>query len=139
MACATGTGSTAEVPAAIARCLSQASLSAKVHPVAKVSRLEGYSGAVLGTAVRYSAWLPKMTNFLVANRDALAAMPVALYTMCVDHARLTRVGPKADSHSVTADGKKSCPKQKFPALQTFGKAPYFPSLFANNERWIFVM
>jgi menaquinone-dependent protoporphyrinogen oxidase len=46
-----------------------------------VDSLEGYSGAILGSAVRYSAWLPEMTGFLAANRGALAAMPVAFFTM----------------------------------------------------------
>jgi len=81
VAYATRTGSTAEVADAIARRLCEAGLSAEVRPVAEVSSLEGYSGAVLGSAVRYSAWLPEMTDFLAANRGALAAMPVAFFTM----------------------------------------------------------
>ena len=81
VAYATRTGSTAEVADAIARRLCDAGLSAEVRPVTEVARLDGYSGAVLGSAVRYSAWLPEMTNFISANRDALSAMPVAFFTM----------------------------------------------------------
>lgn len=77
----TRTGSTAEVADAIARRLCEAGLSAEVHPVAEVASLEGYSAIVLGSAVRYSAWLPEMIDFLAANRVALAVMPVAFFTM----------------------------------------------------------
>lgn len=81
VAYATRTGSTAEVAEAIAQRLCEAGLSAEVRPVADVASLEGYSGAVLGSAIRYSSWLPEMADFLSANRDALAAMPVAFYSM----------------------------------------------------------
>jgi menaquinone-dependent protoporphyrinogen oxidase len=81
VAYATRTGSTAEVADAIARRLCEAGLSAEVRPVAEVSSLDGYSAAVLGSAVRYSAWLPEMTGFLSAHRDALSGMHVAFFTM----------------------------------------------------------
>ena len=81
VAYATRTGSTAEVASRIARRLCEAGLSAEARPVSEVTSLEGYSGAVLGSAVRYASWLPEMTDFLSANRDALSAMPVAFFTM----------------------------------------------------------
>lgn len=81
VAYATRTGSTAEVADAIARHLCETGLSAKVRPVGEAARLDGYSGAVLGSAVRYGSWLPEMTEFISANRAALSAMPVAFFTM----------------------------------------------------------
>lgn len=81
VAYATRTGSTAEVADRIARRLCEAGLSAKARPVTEVTRLWGYSGAVLGSAVRYGSWLPEMTDFVSANRDGLSAMPVAYFTM----------------------------------------------------------
>ncbi len=78
---ATRTGSTAEVASAIADQLCKAGLSAEARPVGEVTSLESYSGAVLGSAVRYASWLPEMTDFVAANRDALSAMPVAFFTM----------------------------------------------------------
>lgn len=78
---ATRTGSTAEVADAIASRLCDAGLSAEARPVTEVTNLEGYSGAVLGSAVRFASWLPEMTDFVSANRDALSAMPVAFFTM----------------------------------------------------------
>ena len=81
VAYATRTGSTAEVADRIAHDLCAAGRSAVVRPVGEVTSLEGYSGAVLGSAVRYAAWLPEMTDFVSAHRAALSAMPVAFFTM----------------------------------------------------------
>lgn len=81
VAYATRTGSTSEVAERIARRLCEAGLSAEARPVGDVTSLDGYSGAVLGSAVRYSAWLPEMTDFMSAHRDALSAIPVAFFTM----------------------------------------------------------
>lgn len=78
---ATRTGSTAEVSNAIARYFREADLSADARPVNEVRSIECYSGAALGSAVRYASWLPEMTDFLSANRDALSVMPVAFFTM----------------------------------------------------------
>ena len=81
VAYATRTGSTPEVAETIARQLCEAGLSAEARPVGEVTSLDGYSGAVLGSAVRYASWLPEMTDFLSAQRDALSAIPVAFFTM----------------------------------------------------------
>ena len=81
VAYATRTGSTAEVADTIARHLCKAGLSAEARPVGEVTSLQGYSGVVLGSAVRYAAWLSEMTEFISAQRDALGAIPVAFFTM----------------------------------------------------------
>jgi menaquinone-dependent protoporphyrinogen oxidase len=81
VAYATRTGSTAEVAEAIAKRLCATGLSAEVRPVSDLADLSGYSGAVLGSAIRYAAWLPEMIDFLTAHRDKLAAMPVVFFTM----------------------------------------------------------
>lgn len=81
VAYATRTGSTAEVAETIARRLCAAGLTAEARPVADVTDVADYSGAVLGSAVRYSSWLPEMISFLEANRAALADMPLGFFTM----------------------------------------------------------
>ncbi len=81
VAYATRTGSTAEVADMIARHFCVVGLSAEARAVTEVTSLEGYSGAVLGSAVRYASWLPEMTDFISQNRGALSAMPVAYFTM----------------------------------------------------------
>lgn len=81
VAYATRAGTTAEVAERIAHHLCETGQSAEVRPVGELASLDGYSGAVLGSAVRYAAWLPEMTSFMSAQRDALSAMPVAFFTM----------------------------------------------------------
>jgi len=51
-----------------------------VQPVEAVTRLEGLQAVVLGSAIRYSAWLPEMLSFVDSQRSALAALPVAIFS-----------------------------------------------------------
>lgn len=81
VAYATRTGSTAEVAEVIARRLCDAGLEADVRPVGEVVSVDGYDGAVLGSAIRFAGWLPEMTGFLEANRQRLSEVPVAFFTM----------------------------------------------------------
>ncbi len=81
VAYATRTGSTAEVAQAIGRRLCAAGLGADVRPIAEVDTLDGYDGAVLGSAIRYAAWLPEIVEFLKIHRGRLSEMPVAFFTM----------------------------------------------------------
>lgn len=78
---ATRTGSTAEVADAIAKRLCAAGFSAEVRPVAEIASLEGYAAVVLGSAIRYAAWLPEMIDFMTTRREALAKVPVSFFTM----------------------------------------------------------
>lgn len=81
VAYATRTGSTAEVAEAIAGRLCKAGLEADVLPVGEVASLDGYDGAVLGSAVRYAGWLPEMIGFLESNQGRNSEVPVAFFTM----------------------------------------------------------
>ena len=78
---ATRTGSTADVADAIARRLCEAGLAADVLPVGGIVSLDGYDGAVLGSAVRYAGWLPEMIGSLEVNHLPLSALPVGFFTM----------------------------------------------------------
>lgn len=78
---ATRAGSTAEVAQAIAERLCAQGFDAEVRPVAAVHGLDGLQAVVLGSAVRYGAWLPEMLKFVEAQRAALAALPVAVFTL----------------------------------------------------------
>lgn len=81
VAYATRTGSTAEVAEAIAQHLCAAGMNADVLPVSDAGDVEAYAGVVLGSAVRYAAWLPEMHDFLAEHRARLADRPVAFFTM----------------------------------------------------------
>ncbi|MDP2007822.1 MAG: flavodoxin domain-containing protein [Rubrivivax sp.] len=81
VAYASRAGSTGEVAQAIAERLCAQGLEAQVRPVAGVARLDGFQAVVLGSAIRYGAWLPEMLKFVQAQRAALAALPVAVFTV----------------------------------------------------------
>jgi menaquinone-dependent protoporphyrinogen oxidase len=78
---ATRFGSTEEVAEAIASTLREQGLKITIQPMAEVTSLAGYDAVVLGSAVNYAKWLPKATDFVCEHQDALAKMPVALFTV----------------------------------------------------------
>lgn len=77
---ATRAGSTGEVAQAISERLCAQGFNAEVRPIETVTSLDGFRAAVLGSAIRYSAWLPEMTKFIESQRAALAALQVAVFT-----------------------------------------------------------
>ncbi len=91
-------GSTGEVAQAIAERLCAQGWDAEVRPVAAVGSLDGFQAVVLGSAIRYGAWLPEMLEFVQAQRAALSALPVAVFTTHMqalddsDASRSTRSG-----------------------------------------------
>ena len=78
---ATRAGSTGEVAQVISERLCAMGFDAEVQPVESVSSLSGFQAVVLGSAVRYGAWLPEMTKFIGSQRGALAQLPVAVFTL----------------------------------------------------------
>lgn len=81
VAYATRAGSTGEVAQAIAKRLCAQGLDAELQPVDAVASLDGLQAVVLGSAIRYGAWLPEMLKFAQAQRAALTALPVATFTV----------------------------------------------------------
>jgi flavodoxin len=72
---ATRAGSTAEVAQAIGQELCAAGAEAVVHEVGRaehVADLATFESVVLGSAMRYGAWLPEMTQFIETHAAELA-------------------------------------------------------------------
>ncbi|MGD9093573.1 MAG: flavodoxin domain-containing protein [Anaerolineales bacterium] len=87
---ATYAGSTVEVAAAIGATLA-ADAAVDVKPISDLTPpnnggFNGYRAVLIGSAVQYASWLPEAVEFVKANQQALARLPVALY--CV-HIRNT--------------------------------------------------
>jgi len=78
---ATRAGSTAEVAAAIGETLAARGMTVDVAPVTSRPSLSGYDAVVLCSAIRMSAWLGDMMDFVKANQAALKKVPVALVTL----------------------------------------------------------
>ena len=79
VAYATRTGSTVEVAAAIGSILGERGFAVDVKPLKSGPTLVGYDAVVLGSAVNGAKWLPEAVEFVKANQQALAQVPVALF------------------------------------------------------------
>lgn len=86
IAYATRTGTTEEVALAVARVLRAAGLSVDVSAAERVSHVDGYDAVVVGSAVRFGAWLDPAVDFLRRCRAALALRPVAFFTLHMQQA-----------------------------------------------------
>ena len=79
VAYATKAGSTGEVAEAIGQALCAGGVAAEVKPVKEVSDVSGYSGVVVGSAIRMGSWLPEAVKFVEAHTAALETIPVAYF------------------------------------------------------------
>jgi menaquinone-dependent protoporphyrinogen oxidase len=73
-------GATKEIAEKIGEVLKGEGLTADVLPVKSVKNLADYQAAVIGSAVYIAQWYKPTTNFLKKNENALAAMPVWLFS-----------------------------------------------------------
>ena len=78
---ATRYGSTEEVAQAIAASLRRTGLEVDVRPARKVSTLEGYSAVLLGAPLYMFRWHKDALRFLRRRREALEALPVAVFAL----------------------------------------------------------
>lgn len=80
---ATRNGSTAGVAEAISKTLDEAGCLVDLLPVQDVTDLAPYAAVVAGSAIQAKQWLPEAMDFMVANREALAQKPCALFLVCM--------------------------------------------------------
>lgn len=130
---ATRTGSTVGVAEEIARALSGRGYEVDVRPLRENPSLEGYDGAVLGSAVNGGQWLPEAVSFVQANKVALSRMPFAAY--CV---HIMNAGDDAK-----AAGKRKGYLDSVRAVTAPGAEGFFPGKGPSAEdsslimRWAF--
>jgi len=74
-------GSTIEIAQAIAIELEKRSFTVDISPVKRVTDLKGYSYVVIGSAIRMSAPLPEVIEFIEQNRDMLCSIPTAFFAV----------------------------------------------------------
>lgn len=74
-------GTTTEVAAAIADELTAAGLDVDLLPAGPQLQVAKYDAVVAGAPAYGRKWLPDAAVFIVGNRDRLAQLPVALFTV----------------------------------------------------------
>ena len=93
-------GSTAEVAAYVGDVFTEQGASADVVQINNVADIGHYDRVVIGSAIRYDAWLPEATAFVESNRDALSRVPVAMFFTCLALAKDSTQGKrKAESYA----------------------------------------
>ena len=83
VAYATRAGSTGEVAQIIGEVLCQSGLDVTVRRVQDVKDIKGFDAVVVGTPYRMEKPIPESTRFLNRYKRALAAVPVAFFTLGV--------------------------------------------------------
>jgi len=74
-------GSTQEVAEAIAATLREAGLEVDLQPMQEVKSLDRYDAVVLGAAIYNGKWNVVAHQFVSQYQDALAQLPVAIFTL----------------------------------------------------------
>ena len=80
VACASKYGATQEIAERIGGVLKEAGLEVQVRDVEGVQGLDPYQGVVLGSAVYAGNWRKEAAEFLKANEQVLAQLPVWLFS-----------------------------------------------------------
>src|SRR5512138_3398044 len=74
-------GSTQEVAEKIATTLREAGLEVDLQPMQEVKSLDRYDTVVLGAAIYNAKWNAEAHQFVSQHQDALAQLPVAIFTL----------------------------------------------------------
>jgi menaquinone-dependent protoporphyrinogen oxidase len=116
VAYATKHESTHEVAEAIADRMQVLGHRAEVRAAREVESLDGYDGVVLGGALYMGRWHRDARHFLSRHRDALAALPLAVYAM----------GPLATTPDDVASSRRQLDHAlaKEPTLRPIGVAVF---------------
>ncbi len=81
VAYASRSGSTMEVAHTVAQELTNRGYAVDVRMARQVANLDGYTAVVVGSAIRYSQWLPEAVKFVQQNQAALNQMPTAFFAV----------------------------------------------------------
>jgi menaquinone-dependent protoporphyrinogen oxidase len=79
IAYATRAGSTVEIAEAIGKVFCENGVAVDVRPVKEVKSTDGYSGVIIGSAIRMGRWLPEAVKFVEEHRSKLEALPTAFF------------------------------------------------------------
>lgn len=81
VAYATRSGATREIAEFVAQAIRQQGYTAEIQPVEAVADVAAYDAIILGSALYFQRLMPTMLRFITQHGPALAARPVALFSV----------------------------------------------------------
>ena len=118
---ATRAGSTRELAEQVSAALTAARVVVDLKSVDQVSCLSGYDAVVLGSAIYFNRLMPQAISFLQQHADALAKMPVALFSVGAEM-RLGTPKARAAADAWVRHSLASVPALQFIAIEHFAGA-----------------
>lgn len=120
-------GATAGVAEAIGKTLVEQGEQVDVVAMQDVKDLTPYRAVVIGSAIQGGAWLPEALQFVKANQIELAAVPVAMFTVCMTLAMKNKPDPKVITDWVAPVRKMLHPRSEgyFAGMLDLSKVPSF--------------
>jgi len=92
---ATRASSTMEIAQTIATELEERDFTIDICPINQVANLDGYSHVVIGSAVRMSAPLPEVTQFIEGHLSEFRGIPLAFFAVHLQNAGEDEASRKA--------------------------------------------
>ncbi len=120
-----------EVAQAVAQELTNRGYAVDVRLAKQVSSLEGYAAVVIGSAIRYSQWLPEAVKFVEQNQAALKQMPTAFFAV-----HLMNMGDDETSHKARLAYLDPVRKLVVPKAEAFFSGVGDPSKVSLFDRLI---
>ncbi len=126
-------GTTGEVAEAIGEVLCQEGNTVETKWVNNVKDLNNYDAVIIGSAIQYDKWMSEATEFVTANQNILAKLPVAYFFTCLV---LSQQAEKAEKQAMTyADKLYSLVPQvkplsvgRFAGVLNYSKMSFFSRL-----------
>ena len=81
----TKTGTTGEIAREIEKILRDGGAEARALPLSEVTGLDGYDAVILGAPINAMRWVPEAVAFAAEHRDALRALPTAVFAVSYMH------------------------------------------------------
>lgn len=106
-------GTTGEIAKTIGTVLCEHGATVDIRLVSNVDDLSPYHGAVIGSAVQRSQWMPDAIAFVEQNRRQLSRIPVAYFLAC-----LAMAAAKTDDEKRAAGARRTAAAYMNPVLQS---------------------
>lgn len=133
IAYATRAGATESIAEAVAESLRGEGFQVDVQNIRQVRSLEGYTGVIVGTAIRAGRPMPEAVSFVEKHEQELSRIPVAYFVVCLTMANDTEenrctVARYLDALRAKTPSVKPVDVGLFPGALDSSRLSFFPRL-----------